>query len=171
MVVIVEGINDYNKIKSVYPALDILMTNGSAVSDEFIKEVKLLSKTRKIVLCLDPDYAGKKIRQTLFEAIPNAQHIFPKRESAISKNKKKIGVEHMKTEDIKAMFANIKIKTNKGKIVKNDLIYFGLIGKPDSRKKREQLGNRLGIGYNNGKQLLKRLNMFNISVKEIERNI
>jgi ribonuclease M5 len=38
----------------------------------------------------------------------------------------------------------------------------------ESRKRREYLGERLRIGYCNGKQLLKRLELFGISLAEVE---
>lgn len=171
MVVIVEGKNDYNKIKSIYPHLDILITNGSAISDEFLNLVNKVSEKKEIVLCLDPDFAGEKIRKRLLEVVPDAHHIFPNRSDAISKNGKKVGVEHMTTENIKKVFSNIKTKTNGGSITNDDLLKLGLVGCKGSRIKREQLGKRLGIGYTNSKQMLNRLNMFNISYKEIVDNL
>ena len=38
----------------------------------------------------------------------------------------------------------------------------------DSRKRREYLGEKLRIGYSNGKQLLKRLELFGITLAEVE---
>lgn len=38
----------------------------------------------------------------------------------------------------------------------------------DSRKRREYLGEALRIGYCNGKQLLKRLELFGITLEELE---
>ena len=48
-------------------------------------------------------------------------------------------------------------------ITKQDLIYYRLIGDPNAKTRREKLGEILNIGYTNGKQLLKRLQMFQIS--------
>lgn len=45
----------------------------------------------------------------------------------------------------------------------------GLLMGPDSRKRREYLGDHLRIGYCNGKQLLKRLLLFDITLKEVEQ--
>ena len=44
----------------------------------------------------------------------------------------------------------------------------GLLMGSDSRKRREYLGEALRIGYCNGKQLLKRLELFGISLAEVE---
>ncbi len=46
------------------------------------------------------------------------------------------------------------------------MIGLGLIGDINSRKKRERLGDVLGIGYCNSKQLLNRLNNFGITKEE-----
>lgn len=171
MIVIVEGKNDYNKIKSVYPNLSILITNGSAVSDEFLDLVKKIRETNQIVLCLDPDYAGEKIRKTLLSVVPNAYQVFADRERAISKNGKKIGIEHMSKDDIRKLFSKIMISDYHENITMNDMYDLGLIGSSDSALKREELGKKLGIGYANAKQFLRRLNMFNITIEDIKRNL
>ncbi len=48
-------------------------------------------------------------------------------------------------------------------ISKDDLIATGLIGGSKAKGRRERLGELLKIGYTNGKQLHKRLMMFQIS--------
>ncbi|HHU55860.1 MAG TPA: ribonuclease M5 [Acholeplasmataceae bacterium] len=169
MVVIVEGKNDYNKLKSVFPNLNILITNGSDVRPEFLELVKKLSQNHDIVLCLDPDYSGERIRKTIVDKVPNALHIYANRNKAISKNGKKIGIEHMSKENIISLFSDIKIVNNLGSLTLNDLYDLGLVGEDDSAIKRKELGNRLGIGYGNAKQFLKKLNMFNISKEDIKK--
>lgn len=44
----------------------------------------------------------------------------------------------------------------------------GLLMGNDSRRRREYLGEKLRIGYSNGKQLLKRLELFGITLAEVE---
>ena len=44
----------------------------------------------------------------------------------------------------------------------------GLLMGNDSRRRREYLGEELRIGYSNGKQLLKRLELFGITLAEVE---
>ena len=46
------------------------------------------------------------------------------------------------------------------------MIRFGLIAGPHAKARRELLGEKLNIGYTNGKQLKKRLKMFHVE-KEI----
>ena len=44
----------------------------------------------------------------------------------------------------------------------------GLLLGSDSRQRREYLGEQLRIGYSNGKQLLKRLELFGVTLAEVE---
>src|SRR5699024_11728172 len=75
-----------------------------------------------------------------------------------------LGIENALAEIIKVALSEIYERDINAdeKITKNDLINYGLIGGIDSKSLREVLGERLRIGYANGKQLLKRLLMFNI---------
>ena len=57
---------------------------------------------------------------------------------------------------------------NQFDISKSDLMKLGLLMGSDSRKRREYLGEALRIGYCNGKQLLKRLELFGITLEELE---
>ena len=57
---------------------------------------------------------------------------------------------------------------NQFDIRKSDLMRLGLVMGADSRKRREYLGETLRIGYCNGKQLLKRLELFGITLEELE---
>ena len=54
------------------------------------------------------------------------------------------------------------------RISKSNLMKLGLLMGADSRKRREYLGEALRIGYCNGKQLLKRLELFGITLEELE---
>src|SRR5690554_2497331 len=104
MVIVVEGKNDYNKIKTVFPNANVIITNGSDVNFDLIQRLTVLSQKDEIVLCLDPDFPGEKIRMEITKAIPNVAHVYAKKSQAISSNKRKVGIEHMNKADIKAMF-------------------------------------------------------------------
>lgn len=49
------------------------------------------------------------------------------------------------------------------------LVAYGLIAGAHAKEKREMLGDELRIGYTNGKQLEKRLNMFRITLTEFKQ--
>ena len=89
-----------------------------------------------------------------------------------------LGVEHATPAIIKSALEHLYTQTTTPQQVfkREDLQKWGLTGQADSRKRREKLGQLLGIGYGNGKQLIHRLNMFRITrdqfmtaVQQIER--
>lgn len=166
MVIVVEGKNDANKIRSVYKNAQIVITNGSELSENTINLLERLSVNNEIVLCLDPDGPGEKIRKLITNRIPNASHVFVEKSKAISRNKKKVGIEHMSVANIAAAFANKKIVCNSGTITMMDLYNLGYV---ESASKRHKLCSELNISFCNNKQLLKRINMFGITLEELEK--
>lgn len=167
VVFVVEGKNDASTLKGYYPDINVVITNGSAVSNEFLLELSSLSKHNRIILLLDPDGPGEKIRKKITEYLPNVEHIFVDRKSAISSNKKKVGIEHMTKEDLDAAIKDIRIVKNDVYITRNQLYDLDLLGKPDSRVLRDYLCNALKIGKANAKTLLNKLNMFGITLEEL----
>jgi len=168
MVIVCEGKNDKNKLENIFKDALIIITNGSEISMDTINTIKELRKTNEVVLCLDPDGPGEKIRKKILEYVPTCANVFAIRNKAISKNKKKVGIEHMTKEDIVELFDDIKISNFKGNIEAKDLYNLGLM---ESKTKRIELCDKLHIGYCNGKQLLKRLNMLGISIDEVKKEL
>lgn len=148
--------------------MDILITNGSEI-EENLPTIIEASKKRDIILFLDPDYPGERIRKILQSKIPNAKNAFLKKDLAISKNKKKVGIEHAKKEDIIEALENVlSVTENTNKITINDLYKLGLIGEANSQYLRDKICEKLNLGHTNAKTFLKRINMFNISLEQIE---
>src|SRR5690606_29191842 len=79
-----------------------------------------------------------------------------------------LGVEHASREVIREALkgAQIMTETTEERISTEDLIDAGLIGGPQAKVRRERLGELLKIGYTNGKQLHKRLMMFQITKED-----
>lgn len=168
MIIVVEGKNDKNKLLSIYKEASIIITNGSEISDDTINLIKTLSKKDEVILCLDPDSPGEKIRKKIMDSIPTCKNVYANKNLAISKNKKKVGIEHMKKEDIMNLFDAVYTPNYKGSITFNELYDLGLL---DSKAKREALCKKLNFGYCNGKQLLKRLNMYGIEIDKVKELI
>lgn len=166
MVIVVEGKNDASKIKSIFPEVDIIITNGSEINKQTIESIVKASNNDTVVLCLDPDGPGEKIRRKILEYTDNVCQVFAKKCKAISNNKKKVGIEHMSKDDILEMFNDIKVNKRTETITYLDLYNLGYM---ESRNKRQKLCDILNISYCNGKQLLKRLNMFGITLEEIKK--
>ena len=167
-VVIVEGMHDLERLKRIYPDMDILITNGSEI-DKYLPTIIEVSKKRDVILFLDPDYPGERIRKILQEHIPNAKNAFLKKNLAISKNKKKVGIEHAKKEDIiEALENTLTVVENSSLITIKDLYKLGLIGEENSQKLRDEICLKLNLGHTNAKTFLKRINMFGITIEQLE---
>lgn len=168
-VIVVEGIHDELRLKEIYKDIDTINTNGSDVAESFLETLEKLSLTRDIVLFLDPDSAGERIRRIISNRIPTVKHAFITYDEGISKNRKKVGIEHASVETIKQAL-DLRKETNikRSDVTFNYLVDSGLINQPFSKELRLEVCNQLRIGYVNSKGLLKRLHMFSITVKEIE---
>src|SRR5690625_3172501 len=174
-IIVVEGKNDTLKIKQAVDA-DTIETNGSAISKCTIQLIEHAFRKRGVIIFTDPDYPGERIRKMISSHIPGCKHAFlPKALATSTSAYKSVGIEHASIIDIrKALQKVYEIEgdnTSVSNIAKKDLLIYGLIGHPNARARREQLGRRLHIGFTNGKQLLKRLHMFQITKDELEKEM
>ena len=165
----VEGYHDLAKLKEIDKSLDIVITNGSEISEETLNELKKLNQERGLILLLDPDYQGERIRRIINDYVGPTKHAFVRKKDAINKNKTKVGIEHVSKDLlIKSLSQFYTSSSNKNLIKRSDLYNLGLLGKQNSKQRRKQLCEDLGIGLSNGKTLLNKLNMFSISLSQIE---
>ncbi|SFB22667.1 MULTISPECIES: ribonuclease M5 [unclassified Bacillus (in: firmicutes)] len=169
-IIVVEGKDDTAAIRNAVDA-DTIETNGSAINEETIEKIKLAQSTRGVIVFTDPDFPGEKIRKTIAERVPGCKHAFLPKEKAIHRTGKGLGVEHASRQAIiealkDAYEMNEQIEET---ITQEDLISAGLIGGAGSKERRIQLGKLLKIGYTNGKQLHKRLMMFQISQQDFAK--
>ena len=163
-VIVVEGIHDASKIKEVYKDVHTIITNGTSLSEDTLNEIITLSENNEIILFLDPDYPGNKIRQMISLKVVNVKHAYLKRD--LAKKDGKIGIEHAKLEDIKEAL-NVRPLINNTDINLDFLLEHGFIGSSNSKEKRLKMLNHFNIGYVNAKGLLKKLSLFGINRKEI----
>ena len=163
-IIVVEGKDDTTAIQQAVHA-DTIETNGSAINEEIIEKIKLAQETRGVIVLTDPDFPGQKIRNTISEHVPGCKHAFIQKEDAIHKHGKGVGVEHASPDTIRRALegAQLMQEDSKEEITQDDLIAAGLIGGAGARERRERIGKILKIGYTNGKQLHKRLMVFEIS--------
>ncbi len=168
-VVVVEGYHDLAKLKSIYPQLDVVITNGSEISQETLRELKMLNETRGLILFLDPDFPGQKIRQTINNYVGLTKHAYLPKKVCISKNKKKVGIEHAEKKYIIEALNNVLIpqETIENNITMIDLFELKLSGCQDAKLNRIKLCEMTGIGLSNAKTLVNKLNMFGISKSQI----
>ena len=164
-IIVVEGKDDITAVKNALEA-EVIATGGFGYNRDFVESLKIIGEKRGIIILTDPDYAGEKIRKNLDKEIKNCKHAFLPQGKALKKGD--IGVENATKEDIIEAIEKARpiITEKREEFVKEDLIELGLIGTLNSRSKREELGNILGIGYANSKQFLNRLNNFGITKEE-----
>ena len=172
-VIVVEGKDDTANLKRYYE-VDTYETRGSAINQDDLERIATLQELRGVIVFTDPDYNGERIRKIIMREIPQAKHAFLNRGEAVPKCKTKgrsLGVEHASYEDLEKALSGL-VGSYEDEhffdITKSDLMRLGLLMESDSRKRREYLGEALRIGYCNGKQLLKRLELFGVSLTEVE---
>ncbi|GAA0609002.1 ribonuclease M5 [Virgibacillus siamensis] len=170
-IIVVEGRDDTAKIRQVVDA-DTIETNGSAVDNTILKQIRHAKEKRGVIIFTDPDYPGERIRHIVDQAVPGCKHAFLKREDARAKHPatKSLGIEHASAAAIQHALEGVYglKEAVSGDIMKQDLLSFGLIGSAKASVRRDRLGELLQIGHTNGKQLLKRLTMFQITRKQFE---
>ena len=172
-VIVVEGRDDTANLKRYFD-VETYETRGSAINDQDIERIQRLHELHGVIVFTDPDFNGERIRHMIMTAIPTVQHAFLKRDEAVPKSKTKgrsLGIEHASYEDLKTALAHVTEQfenENEFDISRSDLIRLGFLAGADSRRRREYLGEQLRIGYSNGKQLLKRLELFGVTLAEVE---
>lgn len=166
-IIVVEGKDDTTAIKRAVEA-DTIETNGSALNEETIEKIILAKEKRGVIIFTDPDFPGEKIRNEIIRRVPGCKHAFLPKEEAMEKLGRGLGVEHAHPDSIRAALKEAQLMKEDApeEITQEDLIDAGLIGGPGASEKRARLGKILKIGYTNGKQLHKRLMMFQISARQ-----
>ncbi|MFV0560119.1 MAG: ribonuclease M5 [Enterococcus sp.] len=170
-IIVVEGKDDTRRLQEVIEA-DTIETIGSAINEEILMQIEHAQDTRGVIVFTDPDFSGEKIRKKIMEAVPQAKHAFlPRSQAAPKKRGNSLGVEHASDEAIiealQKVVTPMTEETTRPEITREDLLALGLIAGPAAKERREKLGDILRIGYTNGKQLAKRLNMFRITPEEL----
>ncbi|HIX35682.1 MAG TPA: ribonuclease M5 [Candidatus Limosilactobacillus merdigallinarum] len=169
-VIVVEGKDDTKQIDKAVNA-DTYETNGSALSADDIAHLKKLQATRGLIVFTDPDFNGERVRKMISQAIPGVKHAFIRRDQGVpTEAHGSLGVEHANPEVIKAALAHVYTEEEQAdaQYSRHDLAAAGLLSGKGARTRRERLGQILGIGYGNGKQLLHRLNVFRIAPAQFQ---
>lgn len=170
-VIVVEGNHDKAKIHEIYPDADVIITNGSEISDSTLEALKHASKKRGLILMLDPDSPGERIRRVIVDAVGPTKHVFLKKDTCIDHKKRKVGIEHARPSVIEEALSD-HVHHDSGRapaLTQGDLLELGLVGTKNARKNRDKVTKHFSIGHANGKTLIKKLAMFGITREAIER--
>jgi ribonuclease M5 len=170
-VIVVEGYHDLAKLKQINPLWDIVITNGSEISEETMNELELLQQKRGIILLMDPDFPGERIRTYISQKINNAKHAYVPKEKCISNNGKKIGIEHALEEDIIKALNHVMtpVLFSKNELTVHDMFELGLSGCFQAKENRKIISKKTGIWLGNSKRALLKLNMFGIKKEDLKQ--
>ena len=78
-VLVVEGKNDKARILAIFPHLNVITTKGSEISEETLDMIEELAKEHEIILFLDPDFPGERIRNIILNRVPNCTNVYIKK--------------------------------------------------------------------------------------------
>lgn len=170
-VYVVEGRHDAMRLKAIDSSLDVVVTGGSNIQAEIIEELRLLKKTRELVLFLDPDHAGMKIRKRLESILGPCAHIHLQPGLCKDEQRNKIGVEHASNETLQNALNHIKYThVSRGTLdYKNYQKYFIISSK--SRANRQRIASTYHLPMGNGKAFYHTLVRHNISEAMIEEGL
>ncbi|UFU01512.1 ribonuclease M5 (plasmid) [Radiobacillus kanasensis] len=168
-VIVVEGKDDTSKIKQAVDA-DTIETNGSAINEYIIQQIKHAQEKRGVIIFTDPDFPGERIRHIVSQAVPGCKHAFLTKQEAKAKRDKGIGIEHASTAVIQEALSQVYeiAGAYEPEITREEILAYGLMGGSEAKERRRKLGVRLRIGYANAKQLEKRLTSFQITKQAFE---
>lgn len=169
-VIVVEGRDDIDAVSKACESL-LIATHGFGITAETWSLIEKAYKENGIIILTDPDFSGEEIRRKLTSRFPDALQAYIPRDKATKADD--IGVENASPEDIKAAIFGAKATAvqNNNDITREDLSRLGLSGLKDSAILRRTVMEGLGIGYGNAKNMIKKLNGFNISLKELEEAV
>ncbi|MBO9598400.1 MAG: ribonuclease M5 [Cohnella sp.] len=165
--IVVEGKDDTVAIKRALGA-DTIETGGSAIGEDVLRRIELAQERRGVIIFTDPDAPGERIRKIVADRVPGAKHAFLTKDEA--RSARGLGVEHATDEAIRRAIDRVRGPESGAdelqEIEWSDLLDAGLIVHASSARRRERMGELLGIGYANGKQFHKRCIMFRITREE-----
>ena len=165
-VIVVEGINDTKRLKSFFDC-ETIETHGLGLNKEIIEYIKEVNEKRGIILFLDPDTPGEKIRERLNKEIPNLKNAFVLKQDA--RTSKKVGIEHASKKILQDALNNlITYCDSKNSLSQEEFYELGLSGNINSKEKRELISKHYHLGKCNSKTMFKRLNMLGITYSDLK---
>lgn len=166
-IIVVEGKNDTKKLQEFFE-VETIETHGLGLKKETIELIKQINDKRGVILFLDPDTPGEKIRNRLNSEIKNLKNAFVLKEDA--RTKKKVGIEHADKQTLQEALNNlITYSDDKESISRQEYLDLGLNGQDDSQIKRDIISKEFHLGKCNSKTMFKRLNMLGIKKEDIEK--
>lgn len=172
-VIIVEGRDDTKRLIETFGKnVKTIETNGSAIDEAVLDQIKAADKSFGVIVMTDPDFQGERIRRIIEQAVPTAKHAHVERSDAqAGKIGKSLGIEHVRADVIvQALEAVMTPSTDVVEFIKtSELIQLQLIGSKESTKRRDYIAKVCHLGHINGKQLQKKLALYQINYEELKK--
>lgn len=175
-IVVVEGRDDTEAVKRAVDC-ETVETHGFGIRESVWKSLERAYRTKGLIIFTDPDHAGDTIRKKIKERFPDSKEAFLPRTKAAKDDD--IGVENARPEDIREALSRVKTNRKDGGSAESAedgitwemMISAGLAGVPESRERREELAESLGISYGNAKSMLSHMNAFGITAGEFNEAV
>ena len=165
-VIVVEGKNDTRRLQAFFD-VDTIETHGLGLKKETIDFIRKVNEERGVILFLDPDHPGEKLRNILNETIPDLKNAFILKEDG--RTKKKVGIEHASKEVLEEALNNLLTYTEeKATLSLEDYYRLGLNGNDNASAKRDKIAKAYHTGKCNAKTLFRRLNMLGVTYEELD---
>lgn len=167
---VVEGKDDENKLKKLNCEF-VIKTNGVYIRNEIINYLKLVKKSRDIILVLDPDGPGRKIKEILDFKIGPSCLLEVDKKDAISFKKNKVGIAEVETNKLKDLLRpfilhDISIDENFS-LEKDDLIDLNLTGYNSTSNKKKVI-DKYSLPYNSLKNIYEYLLILSVTKKDLQ---
>lgn len=171
-VIVVEGRDDTKRLIETYGnQIKTIETNGSALTQETLAQIKAVAETFGIIVLTDPDYQGERLRRLITEAVPEAKHAFLAQAEADSgRVGRSLGIEHASPDVIRRALQSVAtpVSTKQVNVIATaDLMALRLIGHKEAAQRRQLIAQAFPIGHVNGKQLQKRLATYGITLEQL----
>ncbi len=161
-VIVVEGKSDTEKLVKLF-SVETIETNGLSLNKNTINLIKQINSKQGVILFLDPDGPGEKIRRVLQENIGSCKNAFIDKKKC--KYKKKVGIAETPDEVVIEAIENVvTFEIRKESITWSEYIQLEL----NSKQRRNKITNHYMISECNNKTLFKRLNMMSVTKDDIK---
>lgn len=172
--IVVEGRDDTKRLIETFGTqVKTIETNGSAIDESILVQIERAQEEFGVIVLTDPDFQGKRIRNIITQHVPQAKHAYLTRAETTGRKKgQSLGVEHAKSSDIYRALDEVmtpKADQDYPEIPMSELIRLKLTAHPDAAMRRAYIADALRIGHVNGKQLQRKLALYQVSQRDLEK--
>lgn len=167
-IIVVEGKHDISAVRRAVAA-ELISTNGFALGPDAVLRIRrAVASGRGVIVFTDPDTAGEQIRRRVAEIAGPCKHAFLPRDACTLDGD--IGIENASPSAIcqALTLARATSSAVRSEFTVRDLVRCGLDGISGAHTRRIRIGALLGLGYGNARQLLRRLNHYDVTRDEFE---